>query len=464
MTDTIKDYLVGLGFAVNQGQFNKMMGQLKKFEGGAESTTAAVTKGMLGGATAIIGFIAAVNKGIADMLIGLANADMETQKFARRMWMSYDAAKSLQGVLGAMGEDMSSLGDIAMNAELRQKFFALRAQAESMTPGGDYKAEMEKIRGITFEFMRLKLNVTYITQWDGYYLMKYLDGPLKSIKTTFKDFNDKIQKNMPEISKKIAWFLSVFTRLGIALFGIFKGVFDLINRLPTKVKTAGAAIAAVGLAMLNPFTMTIAAIAAVLLLLDDYNTYQRGGKSLFEDTWKGLDPAKKGFAGFFGEFEGINKLLTVTADLLGACLEVYNQLDLAWQKMTGNTIFGQVLKNLGKALKEVIDKVEFIVDGFVYLAKIVDGMWTGLVQVWKLLSFDPQGAGKAGQDFLDRWKGKTDDNTWNLMRPEAKSNTKGAVATVAPTYNIYGASADGVMGASNRYTVGLVRSIKPILT
>ena len=96
-------------------------------------------------------------------------------------------------------------------------------------------------------------------------------------------------------------------------------LIQMIQRLPYEVKVAMLAIAALGAIMLNPFTAIILAIGAILLLLDDFYTWQRGGESMFGDTWQRLsdsvDEFKAKFAGQDFESPALQGLLALLKNI-----------------------------------------------------------------------------------------------------------------------------------------------------
>ena len=123
----LKEYLVGLGFSVDDKTYDQAMGKMKTFEKVAGKMAGNVGKSVAKGSAIAVAALATVTVGVTKYVSSVADADMATEKFARRMWMTETNARSLQNVLGAMGESMDSIYDVAANAELRSSFFQLRA-------------------------------------------------------------------------------------------------------------------------------------------------------------------------------------------------------------------------------------------------------------------------------------------------------------------------------------------------
>lgn len=323
---TIKDYLVGLGFRVDNSEFNQAVRAMSTFENAirrmssnsssnlnqtmrvinnfrneigrmsnnsnsnVNQTIEAMnnlerrinrisdrTRFNLAPAIGIVSTaILAADTAIATLLTSLAKTDMEMEKFARLMWTSKSNAMAFKSSLNAMGAQME---DLYLSPELMNTFLKLRSQANSMEAPSEYGSQMKYLRTIIFEFQRLKLEATYSLQWIGMYLMKYLGKPLENFRTAFQKLNDNIEKDMPKWTKNVAMVLSWVVRLSEAFLKLPDGVKLFVLALTNWKLIASA--------MKSPITWMIAGITALLLLLDDYQTYKEGGDSLFEDFWGG---------------------------------------------------------------------------------------------------------------------------------------------------------------------------------
>ncbi|WNF07271.1 hypothetical protein [Brevibacillus borstelensis] len=290
MIDVIKEYLVSLGMAVDKKSFDEATQTMAQVEKGTNNAVASMSKGFVAFGVAAAGAIASVTLGVGAFLGSLAKAELENEKFARQMWMSKDAAAELNNTLKAMN---ATVEDLYLSPELMRNFHELRATIKDMKPPPEFQNQMKFIRSIQFEFQRMRLEGTYALKWIGFYLFKYLEGPIKNIKSGLKGFNDAIIKNMPRWTKNVAQFLSWIVRLGIAMA---KGGRDLLrmfgalgDRIPQSIKLIGAAL--LGLALIlktGPLGIIFALLTSVLLLLDDFYTYLEGGESALGPLWKKL--------------------------------------------------------------------------------------------------------------------------------------------------------------------------------
>lgn len=321
MLDTIKSYLVSLGFSVDKGSYNEATKAMDNAEKSVSSFAgSAVTKFAVAGA-AVASFVAADSIGIAKFIGDLAQADLANEKLARQLWMSKDAAAAYNNTLKAMGV---TLQDLYLSPELMHNFQQLNQEAKNLRPPQEFAEQMKTIRSIQFEFARMKLEATYALQWIGYYFVKYMEGPLKQIKLTLSDINSVITKTMPSWTKIIAQVMSWFARMGVTsvrvIQDLLRGFNDLGQGIPKNIKLIGAAIGAL-LVTINtgPIGMMIAALSGLLLLLDDFYTYKDGGESAFGGMWKQLDSFSADAGNIFDAIKGsINDIVNVVKEFFSA--------------------------------------------------------------------------------------------------------------------------------------------------
>jgi hypothetical protein len=398
MIETIKSYLVSLGFHVDKQSFNEvnkvMEGADKavlKFAGGAvkEFATAAV---------AVEAFVAAAVVGIAKFVGDLAQADLANEKLARQMWTSKDNAAAFNNTLKAMG---ASLQDLYLSPELMRNFQTLRDQASNMRPPAEFNDQMKMIRSIQFEFTRLKLEATYALQWIGYYFVKYMGGPIKDIKLTLKEINDVIIKTMPSWTKVVAQVMSWFGQMGVTTVRAVKDVirvFDDIGRgIPKNMKLIGAAVAALGLIISSgPIGMIMAAIGGIILLLDDFYTYLNGGDSMFGPFWAKLQNVfkdlKQGVNDFWDTLKG-NGTIESFEKGFSNTFEVIRKL-FAGAKVWVQGLYEElkkqgVLSDLKISFENVIESVGNLFEAVTGLINKVlgfDGTKTGFTTLGKFLN------------------------------------------------------------------------------
>lgn len=371
MLDVIKEYLVGLGFSTDLGSFNQAKGKLDEMNKSVTSFATTTVKQLSTASAAYASFIVAANVGIAKFISGMAKADLENEKFARKMWMNKEAAVAYKDSLSALG---ANIEDLYLSPELMQRYQQLRQQAGQMNAPAEYGNQMKQIRDITFEFQRMKLEATAAMRWIAYYLFKYLEKPINNLKKSLKTLNDNITKTMPQWTQKVAQVLSWFVRLGeAAIFGFGK-VKDLLDSLSPATKTAGAAIAGfLGLLSMGPIGWLIVGLTTLLLLLDDYKTYQEGGKSLFGDSWEKLDQFmnKLNNNGILKDFQtSLNGISESIGKIFGRAKELGDKV----LTFLGFKDFTDFLNQVGiKAFEEL----ENALAGIAGALKTIDGILSG---------------------------------------------------------------------------------------
>lgn len=336
MIGVLKEYLVKLGYDVDIPSYDKFMSTIDMADAGIANFGGVSKATFASAGAAVTAFVGTANMAMLSFISSVAKADMETAKFARRMWMTKENARALKNVLGVLDEEME---DIALNAELRQQFFQLRKEAFALNTPSDYNNQMVEIRSMIFEFKRLKLEATYAAQWIGYYLYKYVKEPLTGIKNTLKGANDYISTSMPVWTKNIAQVFSWVLRLGIAFARTGVQVVDVVRKLPKEFKIAAIAIAGLwSIVKANPFTLVMLAIASMLLMLDDFYTYIDGGEAKFKGLWEWM-------VGLYDKLEDT-----------GAIEDFTNALSDMWD----NT------KDISKSIKNILDELSKLVgfEGF----------------------------------------------------------------------------------------------------
>ncbi|EHL08974.1 hypothetical protein HMPREF0322_00397 [Desulfitobacterium hafniense DP7] len=464
MLNILKEYLVSVGFKVDDASLaaaRKAMGSADKAVSGF--TDSAVSNFAKAGA-GMAAFFATAQLGIAKYVTGLAKADLQNDIFARKMWTTTENAKAYQTALSALDV---SLEDLYFSPELMGKYQQLRQEGlNMMVPTDEYKEQMQIIRSVIFEFQRLKQIGSYATQWIGYYLTKYLEGPLGDIKEKFGSLNEMLQEKMPIWTKHIAQVLSWFVRLGSAAWSIKDGLLAAV-----------AVFAAFKLVNMGPLGALIIGLTTLLLLVDDYKTYSEGGESLFSGFWRGFDDAGVNVKKFMDQLkvsEDFREFITSVGDLGGALrdlgIDTMNALDKLAQ-LAGYENFGSLLENniikslrmMGGLIQAIVYELNAAILLIEALGKSFKGDFSGWSSWWDMTKkgwnslFD----GLFGEDsWLGRaFNPKEDTSSYNsegvkqFMDGYSNSGNASGIPYVYPqntttvnnrpeiksTYNIYGA-------------------------
>jgi hypothetical protein len=333
--EVLKSYLVSLGYDVDMTSYQKFDRTLKDAAHKVEGHTNGMGLAYVKAATIITSALASVGFATIGLLDKISGADLEYQKFAMHMLMGKDAAMRMKVATDALGE---SIEDIAWNPELRERYFALTRQARGMEQPKDAAAQLRYLRDIRFEFTRMKVEATYGMQWVGYYLFKYLAGPIQNVREGLGKLNDWIQSNMPSWSEKIARWMTIIINIGRSawrtIMNIWDGLKGMWDMLPGWAKGV-AALLAVAFAPISP---ALKVIGGLLLLMEDFYGYIDGRKSS-----KTLAP--------------IWDTLVMAADTaVRSIVALMVLLDELYEKMSGNS--DKSLGEIWDSVKEAYSTVE----------------------------------------------------------------------------------------------------------
>jgi len=377
--NVIKSYLVSLGFSLDDASYRKTMQSLDRFTKTVQGHTEGIAKAYVTAGGVIVSTLTAITSATATMVDKTAQADLTYQKFAMHMYMANNVAKQLKITTDALGE---SLDDIVWMPELRGRWQSLMAQSRQMETPKDAEGQLKFIRDIRFEFTRMRVEATYGMQWVTYYLVKYLDGPLKSMHEGLKRFNDWVQKNMPKWSEVIAHWLALFINMGVHVGKFFMGFIHLLERFWNALGAGGRGIVVFGAIVAavfgtGPVGMALAVLSALVLLIDDYMGWMEGRKSsnilapfwktyagVFQDIAKAAGNAVEGIAhlidtilGGGGKIEGwlgTHKIIATVFKLVATAAEFtaghVDQLGLMLQ--------GKSTEEIGDAGRESIERIK----------------------------------------------------------------------------------------------------------
>ncbi len=361
MLNVIREYLVALGFHVDVPSLNTAQHAMETVEKSVSNFSSSSVKNFAIAGAGVTTFLVAANAGLGKFVSEIGQADLQTQIFARRMWMSVDNARAYQSSMGALG---ANLQDLYLSPELMQRYLSLRSQALQMQmPDNQYETAMKSARDMTFQFQRLKLEGTYALQWIGFYLMKYVEPVLKASGIDLKSINDTIQKTMPQWTQKIAEVASWVVRLGAAMWDA-RGAIAAIAA--TLMAPALLSIAT------NPIFLAIAAFTALLLLIDDYKTYESGGQSAFPKLWKSLDDN--------GVLKNLQKGFDDIKGSLGDVLISLGDLANAFAKSGALNLGIKLINSIFEILAATLESVAGLITE---IAGVIHGLKTG---DWSMLA------------------------------------------------------------------------------
>ncbi|EPC5166921.1 lytic transglycosylase catalytic [Salmonella enterica] len=347
--DTIKDFLVSLGFDIDQAGANKFEAVLK----GVTANVLKVGAVVEGAALSIVGFTTQIANGLdkiywASQRTGASVQGIKALGYAASQTgaSAESAMSSLEGLAGFMRSNPGAEGFLnRLGVQTRDASGKMRDTAAIFTGVGqklnnmpyyrakqyaqmlgidentlmamrrgmngftaDYQSMLQKtgfnadkaavqsnkfmtsMRGLTslFGIMRDKI---------GSNLAGGLAGSLDSLRRRILDNFPKIEETLTKVIKGVIWLANAFTRMAWRLIQGAGSVIDWWKRLDdgskNLLKIFGALLVAWRLLnsafLKSPIGIITTLILAIGLLYDDYQTWKEGGNSLID--WEKWQPA-----------------------------------------------------------------------------------------------------------------------------------------------------------------------------
>ncbi|EDX6463242.1 transglycosylase SLT domain-containing protein [Salmonella enterica subsp. diarizonae serovar 60:r:e,n,x,z15] len=419
--DTIKDFLVSLGFDIDQAGANKFDAVLK----GVTANVMKVGAVVEGAALSIVGFTTRIANGLdkiywASQRTGASVQGIKALGYAASQTgaSAESAMSSLEGLAGFMRNNPGAEGFLnRLGVQTRDASGKMRDTAAIFTGVGQklnnmpyYRAKqyaqmlgidentlmamrrgmngftagyqsmlqktgfnadkaavqsnkfMTSMRGLTslFGIMRDKI---------GSNLAGGLAGSLDSLRKRILDNFPKIEETLTKVIKGVIWLANAFTRMAWRVIQAAGSVIDWWKKLDDGSKKFLMTIGAILIAwrLLNaaflksPIGLITTLILAIGLLYDDYQTWKEGGKSLID--WSRWQP----------EIEQAKKVFKWLRDKF---LELKDNLG-GW-KNTLTILFGFLA---GAKLVSMLSGIGRIVSGFTGLGKAIGSSVGGLAKL-----------------------------------------------------------------------------------
>lgn len=355
LDETLKEYLVKIGWDVDELGFDAANKKINDFRSaiinGGSSMAASFTKAGL----AIFDTIYTVVDSMWDLASATAVADLKVETFARRMWTTEQNARSLTTALDVLGMSYDDL--FFATPEQYNRFLQLNTLGKQLEAPAELDETLQKIRDIQFEISKTKLIFQYATRWVMYYLGEYLGTDIDTVKEELKSFNDMAMKYLPVVTQKIAYVFNVFYRLGKTVVEVLAAIGRTAVGSFGDIETSGlrtiATLAAAFMALKSgPVGMFLLLLGAILLLLEDFMVWQKGGKSLFDWTV-------------------VNEKLQDMGDKLGDIPSKVSDITQKVDELFGKIHAGQFIMAI---VETFLDTVETGLDGINVALDLLDGL------------------------------------------------------------------------------------------
>nr|DAI25113.1 MAG TPA: hypothetical protein [Caudoviricetes sp.] len=361
LRNVMKEYLVSLGFNVDRNKLSDALDVVKLGEGKISSLVSKMSTSLGKGTAGIVTMIASAVVAVGKFTTSVAEADIATQNAANSMWMNVDAYRVTQNAVESLGYSMNELSTIARNPELTNRFSELVELGKQTAAPKELDSMLKKVRDVTFEFDKMQVIAKNGIRQIVYYFLKYLGVDLDNMQNKLASVNKFLQENLPKIAAAIAKVLYYIYRVGKAIGYVISlgakligGIYNFMKKFPSTFKVFIGIISAILLAINPVLTIILAGLSAIILLIDDYMTWQRGGKSYFGDSWKKVeDFIEKAKDKFEWLFEKIEWAVDYIMDSLGPFFE--------WLFDAFDSAFGW-LKDVFKGVNEFGYKVGSIPD------------------------------------------------------------------------------------------------------
>lgn len=285
MDETLKEYLVKIGWDVDNISFQNANEQINKFNRLAELSAKSLGMAFTSAGSLIFDTIFSITESMWSLVSSTAEADLRVETFARRMWTTEQNARSLTTALDALGMEYNDL--FYTTEEQFRRFLSLNALGKTLEAPAELDETLVKVRNIQFEISKMKMIFQYASRWVVYYLGEMFGDDLDSAQQKLSNFNNFLIEKIPKFTKAIAKFFGVFYRLARsviwALEGIGSAAVSSFGNLETSGVSALMTIATVAtLVSKGPLGIFLLVLGSILLLLEDFMVWQKGGKSLFD--------------------------------------------------------------------------------------------------------------------------------------------------------------------------------------
>lgn len=462
--DTIKDFLVSLGFDIDQAGANKFEAVLK----GVTANVLKVGAVVEGAALSIVGFTTQIANGLdkiywASQRTGASVQGIKALGYAASQTgaSAESAMSSLEGLAGFMRSNPGAEGFLnRLGVQTRDASGKMRDMATIFTGVGQRLSSMPYYRANQYaEMLGLDENTLMamrrgIGQFSGEYtamakaigynadvaavssnkfmtslrsfglmagmardkigssLADGLAGSLDRLRRQILENFPKIEGAITAGVKGVLWFGEIIGRVVYRLIQLTGDIINWWKSLSTETRQVIEVFGALMIAWrllnsafaMSPIGRVIMLGAALIGLYDDYRTWKEGGQSLIDwGKWEpGIKYAQKAFASLSKDFGGI---YVKVKDLGSAIVDLGKRflefINIDTSKFNGKWLFDQIIESVRSSIKILGSLVDA-------LRKVISGdfsgAWDSLKGAAAAWSDSPviQGAASVGQGLWDK--------------------------------------------------------------
>ncbi len=367
--ETIKDYLIGLGFSVNQQQLKKFTSALEDVGKKVQRSSSSMGSTFAKAGGAMVATITSIVGATALMMDKVAKADMGYQLYGMKMLMATDTAKKFKIAIDTLGYSME---EIAFNPELNKRFNILiqdQIRLQETLPK-NFKTSMFNIREIGFQFDRLKVKLLWFFDGLSSKLSNVLglsgaQGPLEKLNDWFEKkiprWTDNIVGVIEYIKGKWSELTASFDSTGInahfekmrQVFGQLKKDWDGINGTTLAWEGFKNMLQGISLAFISiGKTAAAAADVYVRFAAGDFKGAVAAGLKIF-DFSDALPRGVKEWQSFFRGERGLD--FSKTKGMLKDDWDAFGKLK-TWEQMQKEVANKPSAQNLNDRIKQLAIK------------------------------------------------------------------------------------------------------------
>lgn len=385
---------------------------------------------------------------------GLDDVTDSAEKTEGALVKAYDATdgfvSAIEGALGVIGFFTGAIGGMwamfhgtIMELEdlIKEEKLLTKITKDQIEQQKKYKESVETL-GKRFTSLRVELAFGFLPT-----MQKMIDG-----------LDDFLEKNKDVIVNGVMAFMKVLTSFAQIITNTVRFI-DMIVESTIGWKKAlvvlAVAFAWVKRAMIlafvtNPVVWIIAAIAGLLILIDDFMTYLDGGESEFGEFWEGMLKWVKIAKDKWNEFsDGAKGAIGTLALALGLIMPMFGGLTgfvmalgkafIFVGKAMAMTPMGRVITLIGLIIYVIIDLIKWLNGGESQFTKL----WETAANVWNLMVANA----KSAIDSIKNFFGSGID--WIMDKFEKLSGFVSGI-TSKLTFGISGKMGNAVSNTQNR--------------
>ena len=359
--ETMKKYLVEIGWDIDKEGFKKSLGIVNSTASKLTGKAAGIAYSFIKAGGAVANVLITVNESLLNVVETTAELDLKTERLARQYWTTEQNARSFSTALKVLGKSTSDL--MYMTSEEYKQFVELNKLGRTLDAPSGLDKYLQQVRALNFEVNSLKMIFQYGTRWVTYWISMFTGKDVDSFTKKLRNLGDFVIKNIQPITKAIAKFFEIFYRLGKAGIKILtvlgKAIFYVVELLDNQVARAIFIIGVLSKVMLaSPINMFIGALVMLLLLIDDYMTWKRGGDSALD--WSEFD-------------ESISDLKTSLGELKDSLQPIKDNLDHIWNEIFGDTSKINIIQNFVDAVASGLNLISSALSDITYFIDLLSG-------------------------------------------------------------------------------------------